>query len=146
MSNPSTFKRLLNPKTVAVIGASEDPSRIGGKPIAYMLKQGYAGQILPVNPKRETVQGIKAYPSIEALPQTPDVAVVAVPAAAVLQTITDLAQKGTAAAILFSAGFAEIGAEGAALQDELVSIARAHGMRLIPLRARTACDSLAQTR
>ena len=131
MSNPSTFKRLLNPKTVAVIGASEDPSRIGGKPIAYMLKQGYAGQILPVNPKRETVQGIKAYPSIEALPQTPDVAVVAVPAAAVLQTITDLAQKGTAAAILFSAGFAEIGAEGAALQDELVAIARAHGMRLI---------------
>ena len=131
MSNPSTFQRLLNPKAVAVIGASEDPSRIGGKPIAYMLKQGYGGQILPVNPKRESVQGIKAYPSIEALPQTPDVAIVAVPAAAVLQTITDLAQKGTAAAILFSAGFAEIGAAGAALQDELVAIAQAHGMRLI---------------
>ena len=131
MNKSPTFERLLNPQTVAVIGASEDPSRIGGKPIAYMLKQGYAGQILPVNPKRSTVQGIKAYPSIEALPETPDVAVVAVPAAAVLETITALAQKGTAGAILFSAGFAEVGAEGAALQDELVAIARAHGMRLI---------------
>ena len=131
MNKSPPFGRLLNPETVAVIGASEDPSRIGGKPIAYMLKQGYAGQILPVNPKRATVQGLKAYPSIEALPQTPDVAVVAVPAASVLDTITALAQKGTAGAILFSAGFAEVGAEGAALQDELVAIARAHGMRLI---------------
>lgn len=131
MHNPTTFDRLLNPQTVAIIGASEDPSRIGGKPIAYMLKQGYGGTLLPVNPKRETVQGLKAYPSIDALPQTPDVAVVAVPASAVLETITTLAQKGTAGAILFSAGFAEIGAAGAALQDELVAVARAHGMRLI---------------
>lgn len=129
--NTVSLNRLLNPESVAVIGASEDPSRIGGKPIAYMLKQGYAGKILPVNPNRETVQGLTAYPSIAALPQTPDVAIVAVPAAAVLETVTALAKKGTAGAILFSAGFAEIGDKGAALQDEIVAIAKAHGMRLI---------------
>lgn len=129
--NTASLNRLLNPKTVAVIGASEDASRIGGKPIAYMLKQGFAGTILPVNPKRETVQGLKAYPSIDALPETPDVAIVAVPAAAVLQTVTDLAKRGCAGAILFSAGFAEVGEAGAALQDEMVAIAKSHGMRLL---------------
>ncbi|UOD50457.1 acetate--CoA ligase family protein [Orrella daihaiensis] len=129
--NSASLNRLLCPQTVAVIGASEDASRIGGKPIAYMLKQGFAGTILPVNPKRETVQGLKAYPSIDALPETPDVAIVAVPASAVLDTVTALAKRGCAGAILFSAGFAEIGEKGAALQDEIVAMAKAHGMRLI---------------
>jgi len=122
---------LLNPKSVAVIGASDDPTRIGGKPIYYMLKQGYRGDIFPVNPKRETVQGLKAYPSIEALPQTPDMAIVAVPGAAVLETVKALAAKGTGGAILFSAGFAETGDQGAQLQDEVVAAARATGMRLL---------------
>ena len=131
MTASPDLARLLDPQVVAVIGASDDATRIGGKPISYMLKQGYAGTILPVNPKRETVQGLKAYPSIEALPQTPDIAIVAVPAAAVLETITSLAKRGTGGAILFSAGFAEVGAEGAKLQDEMVQIARAHGMRLL---------------
>lgn len=127
----SSLSRLLNPQTVAVIGASDDPSRIGGKPIAYMLKQGYAGQLLPVNPNRETVQGIKAYASIDTLPAVPDVAIVAVPAAAVLETVIALAKTGCAGAILFSAGFAEVGRDGTALQNEIVAIAKAHGMRLI---------------
>ena len=127
----SSLARLLNPKSVAIIGASDDASRIGGKPIAYMLKQGFAGTILPVNPKRATVQGIKSYASIEDLPQTPDVAIVAVPAALALETVTALAKKGVAGAILFSAGFAEVGAEGAALQDKLVAAALAQGMRLV---------------
>jgi acyl-CoA synthetase (NDP forming) len=131
MNKPSNFERILNPQSVAIIGASEDPSRIGGKPLAYMLKQGYGGTLLPVNPKRQTVQGVKAYASIDALDRTPDMAVVAVPATAVLEAVTALAQKGTAGAILFSAGFAEVGQEGAALQDEVVAVARAHGMRLI---------------
>ncbi|MCD8494433.1 MAG: acetate--CoA ligase family protein [Burkholderiaceae bacterium] len=129
--NTTSLSRLLNPNTVAIIGASDDPSRIGGKPIAYMLRQGFAGQIMPVNPNRETVQGLKTYPSIDALPQTPDVAIVAVPASAVLETVSALANRGCAGAIIFSAGFAEVGDKGAALQDEMVSTAKAHGMRLI---------------
>ncbi len=122
---------LLNPKSVAIIGASDDATRIGGKPIYYMLKQGYRGEIFPVNPKRETVQGIKAYAKIEDLPQTPDMAIVAVPGAAVLETVEALAKKGTGGAILFSAGFAEIGSEGAKLQDQVVAAARQTGMRLL---------------
>jgi len=127
----SKLSRLLNPQSVAVIGASDDPSRIGGKPIAYMLKQGYLGKILPVNPNRKTVQGLKAYPSVQALPQTPDVAIVAVPAAAALETVTALAERGAGGALLFSAGFAEMSEEGARLQDEMARVATAHGMRLL---------------
>jgi acetate---CoA ligase (ADP-forming) len=127
----ASLARMLNPNVVAVIGASDNPSRIGGKPIAYMLNQGYAGSILPVNPKRATVQGLTSYPSIDALPHTPDIAIVAVPAAEVLDTVTALAKKGTAGAILFSAGFAEVNDEGAARQDAIVAIAKSYGMRLL---------------
>lgn len=125
------LKRLLNPASVAIIGASDDPLRIGGRPIAYMLSQGYQGVILPVNPGRETVQGLAAYPSVDALPQSPDVAIVAVAASKAPAVIEQLGQRGCGAAILFSAGFAEAGPEGALLQDDMVRSARRHGMRLL---------------
>lgn len=130
-SDPSRLAKLLNPQSVAVIGASDDPFRIGGRPISYMLSQGFQGKIYPINPNRQTVQGLKSYPSVEALPETPDVAVVIVPAAAALESVTALAKRGTAAAILFSAGFAETGPEGAIEQQKLVDAAHAYGMRLI---------------
>ena len=129
--DPSRLAKLLNPQSVAVIGASDDPLRIGGRPISYMLSQGFKGKIYPVNPNRETVQGVKSYPSVAALPETPDVAIVIVPASAALENVTALAERGCAAAILFSAGFAETGPEGAAAQQQLVDVAHAHGMRLI---------------
>ena len=127
----SRLARLLNPQSVAVIGASDDPLRIGGRPIAYMLGQGYRGRIFPVNPNRVTVQGLPAYPSVAALPETPDVAIVIVPASLALEAIESLAARGTAAAILFSAGFAETGPQGAEAERRLVEAAHAHGMRLI---------------
>ncbi|MFA4912770.1 MAG: acetate--CoA ligase family protein [Burkholderiaceae bacterium] len=125
------LRRLLNPASVAVIGASDDPLRIGGRPISYMLSQGYQGTILPVNPGRETVQGLKAYASVADLPQAPDAAIVAVAATKAVEVIRQLGERGCAAAILFSAGFAEAGPEGAAQQDEMVRIARQYGMRLL---------------
>ena len=76
----SSLTPLLAPRSVAVIGASDDPTRIGGRPIAYMRAQGFRGAILPVNPKRAEIQGLPAYPTVESLPETPDVAIVAVPA------------------------------------------------------------------
>ena len=127
----SRLARLLNPQSVAVIGASDDPLRIGGRPIAYMLGQGFRGRIFPVNPNRATVQGLPAYPSVAALPETPDVAIVIVPASLALEAIESLAARGTAAAILFSAGFAETGPQGAEAERRLVEAAHAHGMRLI---------------
>ncbi len=123
--------KLLKPQSVAVIGASDDPLRIGGRPISYMLSQGYKGKIFPVNPNRATVQGLPSYASIAALPETPDVGIIIVPASAALESVRQLAERGCAAAILFSSGFAETGPEGAAAQLELVRVAHEHGMRLI---------------
>ena len=76
---------LLAPRSIAILGASNDPSRIGGRPIAYMKAQNFQGAIYPVNPNRTEVQGVNAYPSVADLPETPDVAIVAVPAALAVQ-------------------------------------------------------------
>lgn len=122
---------LLRPRSVAIIGASDDPLRIGGRPIAYMRSQGFAGRILPVNPGRDTIQGLAAYASVEALPETPDVAIVAVAARSCVQVVADLAARGTGAAIVFSAGFAESGPEGEAAERAMVAAARRHGMRVL---------------
>ncbi len=123
--------RLLAPRSVAVIGASADPVRIGGRPIAYMLAQGFAGEIMPVNPNRSVIQGLPAWPSIAALPRVPDAAIVAVPAEAALAAVDDLGRRGVGAAIVFSAGFAEMDAAGAAAQAAMAARARHHGMRLL---------------
>jgi acyl-CoA synthetase (NDP forming) len=122
---------LLAPRSIAVLGASGDPTRIGGRPIAYMLEQGFQGEIYPVNPNRPEVQGLKAYPSVADLPAPPDVAIVAVPAALAVQAVADLAARGTKGAVMFTAGFAEVDDAGAAMQDEMVAIAKAGGMRLL---------------
>ena len=131
MTDLSLIEGLIAPKSVAVIGASEDPGRIGGRPIAAMLKAGYQGRILPVNPKRDTVQGLPCYASVDDLPEAPEAALIAVPAKLVPETIEALGRKGCKAATLFSAGFAETGAEGEAAQRELVALAGKHGMRLL---------------
>ncbi len=122
---------MFSPRSVAVLGASSDPLRIGGKPIAYMLRQKFQGALYPVNPGRTEVQGLKSYPSVAALPEVPDVAVVAVPAAAAPQSIADLAALGVKSVIMLTAGFAEVSDEGAAVQRDMVATARAAGMRLL---------------
>ena len=122
---------LLTPCSVAVVGASNEPARIGGRPIDYMKRQNFAGTIYPVNPNRPEIQGIRAFPSVASLPEIPDVAIVAVPAAITVQTIAELAAKGVKSAIVFTASFAEVDDAGAALQAEMVATARAHDMRLV---------------
>ncbi|MCO5162072.1 MAG: acetate--CoA ligase family protein [Mesorhizobium sp.] len=122
---------LLWPNSVALVGASDDVTRIGGRPLRYLRESGFAGSIYPVNPKRETVQGVKAFSSVAALPEAPDVAILAVPAAATVQAVRECAERGVKAAIVFSAGFAETDAAGRAMQDEMVGIARDSGMRLL---------------
>lgn len=131
MKDLSHIDRLLTPRSVAVIGASEDPTRIGGRPIAAMLNAGFQGDILPVNPSRDTVQGLTCYASIDDLPQTPDAALIAIPARKVPQAIEALGRKGCKVATLFSAGFAEVGNEGLAAQEGLLAVAQKHGIRLL---------------
>jgi acyl-CoA synthetase (NDP forming) len=127
----SDLGAMLAPRSVAVIGASSDPTRIGGRPIAYMKARGFAGPIYPVNPNRAEIQGIPAFADIASLPAAPDVAIVAVPAAQVIDTVSALGARGVKGAIVFSAGFAETGPEGAALQDGMLAAARTHGMRVL---------------
>lgn len=127
----SAFSSLLAPQSVALVGASDDPTRIGGRPLRYLKASGFKGAILPVNPKRESVQGLPAFASIAALPEAPDTAILAVPAHLTRQAVEECASRGVKSAIVFSAGFAEAGLEGERLQADMVAIARSSGMRLL---------------
>lgn len=134
MSSSSRFSGLtplLAPKSVAVLGASSDPTRISGRPIAYMLSQGFQGDLYPINPNRAEVQGLKAYPTIADLPSTPDVAIVAVPAEVAAPAIEELGKRGVKAVVMFTAGFAEMDDAGAVAQDKMVATARSYGMRIL---------------
>ncbi|GAB5469860.1 MAG: acetate--CoA ligase family protein [Rhodospirillales bacterium] len=122
---------LLAPRSVAVIGASDDPARIGGRPIAYMKQSGFAGAIHPVNPKRDRIQGLPAVPSVADVAGPVDVAIVALPAPLVNATLQACADKGVKTCIVFSSGFAEESAEGRQRQAEMQAIAKASGLRIV---------------
>lgn len=122
---------LLNPQSVAIVGASDTPTRIGGRSLGYMLQRPFAGRLYPVNPTRSTVQGVPSFPSISALPETPDVALLALPGRLVPEAIDQLIARGGRHAVIFSSGFAETGAAGAEAQEQIVRQARAGGLRLL---------------
>jgi len=126
-----SLDKLLRPASIAIIGASDEPSRIGGRPLAYLLAAGFRGPIYPVNSKRSTVQGLQAYPTIAAVPGAVDFAVIAVTAEQAVEAVRDCAGRGVGAACIFSAGFAEVGPAGVALQDRIAAIARDSGMRIL---------------
>ena len=127
----SGLDALFNPRSVAIIGASDDPTRIGGRPLRYLKESGFEGAIWPVNPRRDRVQGIEAYPNVGDVPGGIDVAIVAVPAGMTLDTLEACAGHGVRAAVVFTSGFAETGAEGAARQRRMGEIARAGGIRIL---------------
>ncbi len=122
---------LLKPESVAIIGASNDPARIGGRPLRYLIDVGYAGPIYPVNPGRDTVQGLPSFANVSAIPAPVDLAIIAVSAHKAIASLEECAAKGVNAAVVFSSGFAETGDTGRALQDRLTEIARASGMRIL---------------
>src|SRR5438309_10316622 len=97
---------LLAPASVAVIGATDDATRIGGRTLAMARIAGFAGPVYPVNPRRDTVKGQRAFPTVAAIPGPVDCAIVAIPANQVIEAVRDCAGKGVGAAIIFSAGFA----------------------------------------
>jgi acetate---CoA ligase (ADP-forming) len=125
------LSKLLDPKSVAIIGASDNHARIGGRPLYYLLNGSFEGEVYPVNANRETVQGVKAYKSILDVPGEVDAVVIAVPAEVVVQTIEDCAAKGVGAAVIFSSGFAEQDEQGAAWQEQLTEISKRTGIRLL---------------
>jgi acetyl coenzyme A synthetase (ADP forming)-like protein len=121
----------FRPTSVAVVGASRDPSGIGRRVLDSLLRNEFRGTVYPVNPKAGEIEGLRAYASVRDLPGPVDLAVVAVPREAVLGVADDCAARGVRALVVITAGFAEAGAGGAALQKRLVEKVRAAGMRLI---------------
>jgi acyl-CoA synthetase (NDP forming) len=113
------FARLLGPRAIAVIGASDNPDRIGGQPVMVLQDTGFRGAIYPVNPKYQRVHGLACFPDVASVPKPCDLAIVAVNAAAVPQMIRDCGAAGIPYAIVFSAGFREAGPAGAALEEQL---------------------------
>lgn len=121
---------LLQPRSIAMIGASNNPGRIGGMPLDLLRHFEYAGAVYPINPKYEEVFGYKCYPEIEALPEAPDLAVLAIAADDVTAMLERCHAKGVRAAIVYAAGFAEAGSAGAALQTRLEQFAQRTGMAI----------------
>lgn len=122
---------LLSPKSIAVIGASDNIHKIGGRPIYYMRQHGYAGTIYPVNPQRETIQGIPSFPSLDALPAVPELAIIVVAGDAAVQAVRDCARLGVQSAIVIASGFGEAGEKGRRQQDEMVRIAKDANLRIV---------------
>ena len=125
------FTRLFNPRAVAVIGASPDASRIGGQPIPILLESGYQGRIYPVNPKYRTLNELACYADIAAVPQPCDLALIAVAAHLVPAIIEQCGAAGIPFAMVFSAGFREVGADGAALEAKLEQAIARSGVRVV---------------
>lgn len=126
-----TLRAALAPTSIAVVGASDNPHKVGGRPILYLKRYGYRGAIYPINPGRAEVQGLKAYASIGDLPEAPELAVIAVAGEEAVRAVEACAAKGVKVAVVMTSGFGEIGVEGKAAQDRMAAAARATGMRLV---------------
>jgi acyl-CoA synthetase (NDP forming) len=125
----STLERLFRPRSVAVIGASADPTKTGGRPAGYLLRHGFAGEVWPVNPRVAEISSLRCYPDVASLPGAPDVGIVLVGPERAEAAVRDLAARGAAAAIVLAGGYAEAGGEGVARQAALRKAAGA--MRLL---------------
>ncbi|WP_287879722.1 acetate--CoA ligase family protein [Acidovorax sp.] len=120
----------LNPRSVAIIGASDNIHKIGGRPIYYMQRHGYQGAVYPINPARAEIQGHKSYATLADLPEVPDLALVVVGGDKTVATVEECAARGVKSAVIIASGFGETGPAGRELQDHMVAKARAAGMRL----------------
>ncbi|WP_445000889.1 acetate--CoA ligase family protein [Halomonas mongoliensis] len=131
LTTRSPLHDILAPGGIAVVGASADPTKRGYKAMVGLIKDGYRGEIYPVNPKADMILGVKAWPSVTAIPGNPALALICTPAATVPGLIAECGRRGIKGAVILASGFAEIGEEGAALEREMMEKARAHGVRII---------------
>ncbi|MBW1710577.1 MAG: CoA-binding protein [Deltaproteobacteria bacterium] len=125
------LKPLFEPESIAVIGASNSPAKWGNWMVTRPIGSGYRGRIYPVNPRDKEVAGLKAYSNVLEIPEPVDLAIITIPASMVPDTMRECVSKGVKAAVLISAGFAETGPKGKALQDEVVKIAMEGGIRFM---------------
>lgn len=126
------LRAALDPRSIAIVGASDNTDKVGGRPLDYLQRFGYRGTLLPVNPGRAEVQGLKAYASIESLPETPEMAIVAIPGDTAVEAVRQCADRGTKIAIIMSSGFGEGNStEGRDKEAGMVRHARERGMRIV---------------
>ncbi|MEM3993035.1 MAG: CoA-binding protein, partial [Desulfurococcaceae archaeon] len=123
------LKALLEPKSIAVIGASRTPGKIGYVILKNIMNYGYKGKIYPINPNAHEILGLKAYPSVLSVPEEVDVAVIAIPAQEVPKAIEECGKKGVKVAVVISSGFSEVG--NVELEEKIVKTAREHGVRIL---------------
>ncbi len=126
-----TLEKFIKPNSVAIIGASREPGAVGHEIVRNILESGFKGEIYPVNPKTNVLLGLKCYRSVLDVGKEIDLGVVAVPASIVPKVAEEAGESGVKCLIVVSAGFKEIGVEGAAREKELISICRRYGMRLL---------------
>lgn len=129
--NRSPLDAIFAPRSVAVVGATERLGSVGRTVLWNLISSPFGGTVFPVNPQRHSVLGIKAYPSIAAIPESIDLAVIATPAATVPDVIRECVDAGVKGAVIISAGFKEIGAEGVALEQQMLAEARRGKLRII---------------
>ncbi|PIC72863.1 acetate--CoA ligase family protein [Sporosarcina sp. P17b] len=126
------YSSFLDPQSIAVLGASNDPSKISGRPIEYLKRYGFKEEnIYPVNPKYDSIQGVKSYKSLEELPDGIDLVIIAIAAKYVIENINICVRKKVKSCMIFSSGFAEMGEEGQSLQEEITNIAKETGLFII---------------
>ena len=123
------ISKLLKPRSVAIVGASADAAKTSGRPVSYLVKHGYAGDIFPINPKVERIGELRCYPDVASLPAVPDVGIVLLGAERAHLAVRELAARGTAAAIVLASGYTETGEAGARRQQQLIEAAGS--MRLL---------------
>ena len=127
-----SLDKIFRPQRIAVIGAKNDPSSVGGITLKNLVGAGFQGVVYPVNPKREAVMGIPCYPDVKSLPRTPDLAVITTAAMIVPQLIRECGEAGIKGIIIMSAGFKESGKEGKKLEEQVsAEVARFEDMRVI---------------
>ncbi len=127
----SPVEILLTAKSVAIVGASDNGIKPSGRTQRYLKKYGFSGTVYPINPTRETVQGARSYASLSDLPEVPDLTVIVLPQAAVEGALEECGERGIEFAIVFASGYAELGADGAKLQESLLATARRAGVRIL---------------
>jgi len=122
---------ILRPRSIAVVGASRHPNTIGYQILDNLIRYGFHGPLYPVNPKAPVVHSIRAYPSVSAIPDPVDLAVIVVPKDLVLASAEECGRKGVKGLVVITAGFAEVGGEGAERERRLVEVVRRYGMRMV---------------
>jgi acyl-CoA synthetase (NDP forming) len=130
-SMPNCFDRLFSPASIAIVGASATAGSISGQPLLHLMACGYRGRLYPVNPNHEAIHGVKCFPSVESLPEAPDLAVIVVAAHRVAAVVASCGTHGIPFALVISSGFAETDEAGKRAQRELVDVAGQHGIRVI---------------